>query len=161
MALTKYVVQPPAGNNLYSYLDQELRKIQRAIDSLISNYAEGTFIPVAKGQTVAGVGTYLVQRGWYTRIGNRCIINGRLVWTAHTGTGGLQFDGLPFPVSNIGGLNPYSAITYGPDNASVPVGGLWLCSLPATSSMYLAKNDGTAATIAAVADIIFGGEYLI
>jgi len=59
-------------------------------------YVEGTFTPVLVGTSTAGVGTYTVQLGRYTRIGNRCFFNIQMTWTAHTGTGNMQLQGFPF-----------------------------------------------------------------
>ena len=59
-------------------------------------YVEGTFTPVLVGTSTAGVGTYTVQLGRYTRIGNRCFFNIQMTWTAHTGTGNMRLQGFPF-----------------------------------------------------------------
>lgn len=59
-------------------------------------YQEGTFTPVVAGSTTAGTGTYTTQVGTYTRIGNTVHFNVTVVWTAHTGTGNLLVNGLPF-----------------------------------------------------------------
>ena len=55
-----------------------------------------TFTPVAAGTTSAGAGTYTIQSGRLTRIGNVCIFTIDLGWSAHTGTGNLIISGLPF-----------------------------------------------------------------
>jgi hypothetical protein len=47
----------------------------------------GTYQPTYIGLTTAGATTYTTQEGTYTRIGNRVFVNGRIVWTAATGTG--------------------------------------------------------------------------
>jgi len=68
---------------------------------VLTNYEEGTFTPTIIGTTTAGVGTYTAQIGRYTRIGNLVTFNIALAWTAHTGTGNLQFTGLPFPTASV------------------------------------------------------------
>lgn len=63
-------------------------------------YEEGTFTPTVVGTTSAGVGTYNGRVGRFTRIGNIVHINILLGWTAHSGTGFLRIDGLPFMSSS-------------------------------------------------------------
>jgi hypothetical protein len=62
----------------------------------LDDYEEGTFTPVITGTTAAGVGTYSLQAGKYTKIGNAVLFNVDIAWTAHTGTGNLTITGLPF-----------------------------------------------------------------
>jgi len=59
-------------------------------------YEEGTWTPVVIGTTSAGVGTYSVQDGRYTRFGNRVTFSSRITISAHTGTGEMRITGLPF-----------------------------------------------------------------
>ena len=66
----------------------------------LTMYDEGTWTPVIVGSSSAGAGTYPVQTGTYTRIGDVVYIQLFLVWTAHTGTGNMFIDGLPFPSKN-------------------------------------------------------------
>jgi hypothetical protein len=63
---------------------------------LLDDYEEGTFTPVIQGDTTPGTGTYSVQSGSYTKIGNRVIFDIALSWSAHTGTGNMDVFGLPF-----------------------------------------------------------------
>jgi hypothetical protein len=65
---------------------------------VLSWYEEGTFTPTIAGRTTAGVQTYAVQTGFYTRIGNRVNFNLRVVLSAKDpATAGLLIiDGLPF-----------------------------------------------------------------
>ena len=64
------------------------------------------FTPTISGTTVAGVGTYTTQTGFYTRIGNQVFITANIVWTAHTGTGNMLLTALPFTVRNTAGYTP-------------------------------------------------------
>ena len=65
---------------------------------LLNWYEEGTFTPDVYGTSTRGAATYAAngQVGLYTRIGNVVYITVWLSWTAHTGTGSLRVDGLPF-----------------------------------------------------------------
>jgi len=58
---------------------------------ILSWYEERiTFTPTIIGSTTSGVGTYSLQLGKATRIGNRVDGHVKLIWTAHTGTGNVQ-----------------------------------------------------------------------
>jgi hypothetical protein len=73
---------------------------------LLTWYEEGTFTPTIAGATTAGVQTYVVQTGFYTRIGNRVYFNLRIVLSAKdvATSGSLIIAGLPF-TSNITASN--------------------------------------------------------
>lgn len=62
----------------------------------LDDYEEGTFTPTIIGTTTAGAGTYTIQVGTYTKIGNLVFFQTRLSWTAHTGTGNMRIGALPF-----------------------------------------------------------------
>lgn len=62
----------------------------------LDDYEEGTFTPVVIGTSAAGAGTYSLQSGRYTKIGNRVFFDIALTWSAHTGTGDIRLTGLPF-----------------------------------------------------------------
>ena len=64
--------------------------------NVLDDYEEGTFTPEVAGTTTAGVGTYTVQKGEYTRIGNLVKFKIDLEWSAHNGTGNIVINGLPF-----------------------------------------------------------------
>jgi len=58
-------------------------------------YQESTFTPTVVGLTTAGTATYSARAGNYTRIGNRIFFDIQLVWSGHTGSGGVTITGLP------------------------------------------------------------------
>ncbi len=64
-------------------------------------YQEGSFTPTAVGASVAGTASYILQRGRYTRIGNRVLFDLAVSWGTHTGSGDLRIGGLPFVASQI------------------------------------------------------------
>lgn len=79
----------------------------------LDDYEEGTFTPVLSGTTAAGAGTYSVQTGGYTKIGNRVFIDIGLTWSAHTGTGNMIITGLPFTAGANAVLSIYwEGVTY-------------------------------------------------
>ena len=74
----------------------------------LDDYEEGTFTPTIVGGTTAGVGTYVVQSGNYTKVGNLVTFRLYVATSAHTGTGAMLISGLPF-TSNGTGNQLYSA----------------------------------------------------
>jgi hypothetical protein len=67
-----------------------------AAANALDDYEEGTFTPTITGNTTAGTGTYTTQIGSYTKIGNVVHVQITIVWTNHTGTGGIRISSLPF-----------------------------------------------------------------
>lgn len=78
---------------------------------ILTDYETGTFTPVVRGTTVVGTGTYSIQYGAYTKIGNIVYFNIQLDWSAHTGTGNMRLGVLPFASKNVS--NNLSSITVG------------------------------------------------
>jgi hypothetical protein len=127
---------------------------------LLNAYEEGAFTATVKGDSTAGTGTYSAQAGYYTRIGNVVNFRAAIVWSAHTGTGNLVIDGLPFTLNNsvqstsiftvmqqgitLTALNIFTS-AYGVANTktaacySMPVGGGGLnnIALPASGTIYI------------------------
>ncbi|WP_371380751.1 hypothetical protein [Sporomusa aerivorans] len=66
----------------------------------LDDYEEGTFTPYVYGTTTAGTGTYSVQSGVYTKIGNVVYFHLAFSLSAHTGTGNMRIGGLPFTVNS-------------------------------------------------------------
>lgn len=89
----------------------------------LDDYEEGTWTPVIRGTTITGTGTYTgTPSGSYTKIGRAVFVDCTVTWSAHTGTGDMQIDGLPFtPHVNTGAM-------------SVVVSSI---VLPATSQLYV------------------------
>ena len=84
---------------------------------LLNWYEEGTFTPTIVGTTTAGSGTYNAQLGRYTRIGRVVTFQLYVDWSAHTGTGNMEIEGLPF-TSNITG-DLYSAVAIRTNNVTL------------------------------------------
>jgi hypothetical protein len=66
----------------------------------LDDYEEGTWTPTVIGSTTAGTGTYGNQLGLYTKVGRLVTVEVYLTWSAHTGTGNLQFGNLPFTTAS-------------------------------------------------------------
>jgi hypothetical protein len=130
----------------------------------LDDYEEGSFTPVAFGNSSAGTGTYIRQLGRYTKIGQVCCFQITIGWSAHTGTGGLRFSGLPFTA--LSGLDGQAVVAVGYNNG-----------LSHTNALYIYVNSGnttftvTQATTAGVvsdvlmdttvSELIFSGQYLV
>jgi hypothetical protein len=72
-----------------------------AAANALNDYEEGTFTPTVIGLGTAGTGTYQVQVGRYTKIGDVVRFSLIVKWNAHTGTGNMRLAGLPFTALNI------------------------------------------------------------
>ena len=120
---------------------------------LLDDYEEGTFTPTFTGSTTNPTITFINQLGRYTKIGNVCYIEIRMVTSnVSGGSGELKIGGLPFsqsPSSNLGGAftkgfvyawaqDPETFVTFGGD-----------------STIYIYRNDSTN-TIAQVSDLTSG-----
>lgn len=79
-----------------------LPNVSDANTAVLDYYQEGTFTPVVAGTSTAGAGTYTLQQGSYTRVGNIVFFELWAAWSAHTGTGNIRITGLPY-------TNPASA----------------------------------------------------
>jgi hypothetical protein len=72
----------------------------------LDDYEEGTFTPSWGGETSAPTVTYIVQQGYYTKIGNIVnVIIGLVNSTKSGGSGNLTITGLPFAPGGGGSLN--------------------------------------------------------
>jgi hypothetical protein len=78
---------------------------------ILNDYEQGTFTPTIEGGSTAGSGTYTIQQGTYTKIGNLVTLNVWIQWSAHTGTGDMMLAGFPF--TSIGTNNYRASGTFG------------------------------------------------
>jgi len=107
-------VTPSAGKGclqLSSGINFPATQVASSDANTLDDYEEGTFTPTVIGSTLAGVGTYTQQKGFYTKVGRLVTVNVWLQWTAHTGTGNMSFSGLPFTIQNTSGN--YGGISIG------------------------------------------------
>jgi len=114
-------VTPTAGAGvlqLSSGINFPATQVASANANTLDDYEEGTFTPTVRGSTTAGTGTYTTQFGRYTKVGRLVTVTVTLVWTAHTGTGNLQFAGLPFTSANTSGAYDGVCIGYQTNIAS-------------------------------------------
>ncbi len=119
-----------------------------AMNSAVNLYQEGTFTPVVVGTSTAGVGTYTSQLGRFTRIGNRVFFDVQVEWTAHTGTGNIQINGLPF--TSISGNRSIPSIEAG--GLTIPAAATLMARVsPSTNFISLNTFPSGGGTLAAVA----------
>lgn len=131
--------------------------------ALLNWYEEGTFTPVVIGTSTAGTGTYSRQIGRYTRIGNRVLFNIALEWSAHTGSGDMQVDGLPFTSNSTTGN--FHAATAFYSNITLTAGNVLILGIGNNSTkidFQQTPTGGGASTLVALdvaASIIISGHY--
>jgi len=85
---------PGAGSGLYMYLDNVLQNI------VTSSVTKINWLPIISGSTSAGIGSYTKQVGTYIKLNKLIYMTANLAWTAHSGTGNIKIDNLPFIASN-------------------------------------------------------------
>jgi hypothetical protein len=76
-----------------------------AAANALDDYEEGTWTPAIIGSTTAGTGTYSGRTGTYTKIGRMVYVRAEIEWSAHTGTGNMYINGLPFTSSVSAGVS--------------------------------------------------------
>lgn len=128
----------------------------------LDDYEEGTFTPRIDGTTAAGAGTYSTQLGTYTKVGRTVHATGWLVWSAHTGTGNMVVDGLPFTAGAGGFIFPatfyISGLTFA---ATYLVGFLGAANTKIT--LRTVATGGAAADLAmdTAATLVFNVTYSV
>lgn len=133
---------------------------------LLADYEEGTFTPVIIGSSSAGTGTYTTQAGSYTKIGNRVFFSLYLVWSAHTGTGYMIVDGLPFTIAN-NNANYTSVSTYMDAAIALTAGKIMQVRTSVSSTQLLPTQYATGGTgidtiaITATGGFMLTGNYYV
>lgn len=126
-------------------------------------YEEGTFTPVVKGTGTAGTGTYSKQSGSFTRIGNVVFFSIELAWSAHTGTGNIFLDGLPYSCGSV----PSACSAFSNGLALTAANILQYSVTQATTQIAISQYSPTAGTAidvpidAVVTDLHVSGKYLM
>lgn len=150
-----------SGNRIYG----GITPIQTGSSVFQNDISVGIFTPTVIGTTTAGVGTYTTQIGRYQLIGNRCTFQIYLSWSAHTGTGNMRIDGLPFTSINTPNVN--TAISIWENNISATTGhvlqGLVLPN-GVQVSLYQYPTGGGSTTLLPIdiaGDIAITGTYEI
>jgi hypothetical protein len=130
----------------------------------LDDYEEGTWTPTIRGRPTAGVGTYSQQVGRYTKVGNRVYITGRLIWSAHTGTGTMDLASMPFTSNSASNNRP--VINLFCENISLTAGNLATAALidtnATTAQVFEAPTgggSGSAVNIDTAGQITFSGFY--
>jgi hypothetical protein len=133
---------------------------------LLSDYEEGTWTPTIAGSTTAGTGTYSTQAASYTKVGNRLLFTAYITWSAHTGTGNMRIDGLPFTVTN--NDNNYTSVSIYLDSATAFIAGNVLQARNILNStqliptQYLTGGGAPAqVTLPTSGGIVISGQYYI
>jgi hypothetical protein len=129
----------------------------------LDDYEEGTFTPAIYGTSTAGTGTYSRQTGTYTKIGNRVYFSIYIIWSAHTGTGDMNINGLPF-TSNSSNFSPCALRL---NNLSLTASNLlttWVVDNTTNVSLQQYATGGGASSAVAMdtsAEIAVSGDYFV
>jgi hypothetical protein len=123
---------------------------------------KGTFTPAVEGTSTVGVGTYSVQAGFYTKVGNRVFFNLAVSMSAHTGTGNMRIIGLPFTSSATADSSSYVTIAGG----NLTFSGQLTAQVIGNGTKISILSFSSGASIAAVAmdvacDLRLSGFYMI
>ena len=130
----------------------------------LDDYEEGTWTPVIIGSSTAGTGTYSVQNGRYTKIGNRVYFGVYCSWSAHTGTGDMTMGGLPFTSNpnNFAGVSiRYSNLTCSTDYICTPIVADNNTVIVFQQSKVGAAASALGQSLDVSADVIMAGHYFV
>jgi len=110
---------------------------------LFDDYEEGTWTPVIAGGTTAGSNTYTVQNGYYTKIGNRVLINLDIAMSNKDAAmdGTVIITGLPFTPSTA--TNNAASMAFGRyDNVNLSAGYTQLVAMVQSNGTFLPREVG-------------------
>jgi hypothetical protein len=139
-------------------------QVSSADANTLDDYEEGTWTPVIIGSSTAGTGTYSVQNGRYTKIGNRVYFGVYCIWSAHTGTGDMTMGGLPFTSSgsNFTGVSiRYSNLTCSAGYICTPIVADNRSDIVFQQSAVGAAATALGQSLDVSADVIMAGHYFI
>jgi hypothetical protein len=121
----------------------------------------GTYVPTYDGVT-PGATTYTTQVGFWRRVGDIIFFNGRVTWTAASGTGAAVVS-LPFTSQNTANMR-YAVGVY-LTNVTFANGAVQATIVPnsAVFSMSSALTNAapTNVNVEAAGDIIFSGWFVL
>jgi hypothetical protein len=116
----------------------------------LDDYEEGSFLPTISGTTAAGTGTYITQVAIYTKIGRIVTFQLNISWSAHTGTGNIVIEGLPFTSYTVTSTQSAATIGYA-DGVAFTAGGTLIAYLQTNSTQVqlrqIPSGGGTVASV--------------
>ncbi len=128
------------------------------LDIAITN----TFNPTIVGVSTAGTGTYSVQNGVYFVIGKMVYVQIDLVWSAHTGTGNMRIDGLPYASDN-NAINTAFAVQWSNVTLAAIGNKLMATVVPNTTQIGLTEVGSGASSVVTIdtaATVRVSGWYI-
>lgn len=139
-------------------------QVASADANTLDDYEEGTFTPTVIGSTSAGTATYGRQTGRYTKIGRLVTFSIDLDWSSGSGTGDLQFSGLPF--TSASGVNtgiPANFVGTITLTANNYLQGWLPGSATTINAMQSAVGGGAISAVAydAAGSIMLSGSYIV
>lgn len=148
-------------------LQRQLRDLEARFERLekadaVSFDPGATYAPTYLGLTTAGVTTYTTQNGHWIRLGSIIFVNGRVTWTAATGTGNAIIS-LPYTSQNTSTME-YSICVW--INGVTFANSTPLARIGANQAFFrmdspLTNAGVTTVAVEAAGDVIFSGWYCI
>lgn len=126
--------------------------------------ASNLWNPTIVGATTAGAGTYTVQNGSYSKIGNMVFIRAYISWTAHTGTGNMRIGGLPFTPSTIANVFQPFAVWFSDLTLSAVGNKVQIYASPVQADLNIEEVAGGASAALAIdtaGSIMISGFYFV
>lgn len=111
-----------AGNEIVGNQGGATKRLTLASTGLSDVEQSALWTPTLYGATTAGVMTYSVQTGVYTKVGEICTLNFNLGWTNLTGTGGARIGGLPFLAKSFSGNHRFAVTISYYNSLTLPTG---------------------------------------
>jgi hypothetical protein len=126
--------------------------------------AANPWTPTIVGVTTIGVGTYAVQSGTHSKIGDMVFIRAYISWTAHTGTGNMRIGGLPFTPSTVSNVFQPMAVWFSNLTLAAVGNKVQVFASPTFSDLAIQEVGGGASTplaVEAAGDIMISGFYFV
>ena len=128
----------------------------------LDDYEEGTWTPILGATTSNPTVTYTIQKGYYTKIGNRVEISFDLAWSAKSGGTDTAYISLPFAVSSLA-LNGGFSFGYSSGLGAVSINGY---TDPGQAFFYFTNastnaSNLTISTLTSAGRVIGFGSYQV
>lgn len=135
-------------------------QVASANANTLDDYEEGTWTPVLNFGVSAGVSSYAIQNGTYTKIGNTVTVRGYIaITTKSAATGAASLNGLPF-ATKTGASNFSTGYIYMAANSITGAPSCYIS--PANTTVNLGQTNGSTGHSALTnANFVNGGGDLI
>jgi hypothetical protein len=143
-------------------IEEILRRLDQLEASSVIGYQKGAYTPTYTGGTTAGTTTYTTQIGFYTRVGRLMFFNGRIVWTAATGTGTAI---ISLPAASVNSADMRYGVMLKTDGVTFANGSIQGRIAPGDTVFRMSSPATNAASadiaVEAAGDVTFSGFYYV